>query len=203
MISPRYLASSVLLFASLAVLAGLAGCNVDVKKNQDGDEKKVDIKTPIGALHVSKDVDPADIGLPVYPGAHPVEKQESDKDEKSANVNISTSWFGLKVLAQEYQSDDPSDKLISYYNGELGKIGKVLRCQTSWHSADVSVNVDHHEAADKKNSHELTCDKQGGDTVELKVGTKENQHLVAIQPEGKGSKFALVFVQVRDREGTI
>jgi hypothetical protein len=37
----------------------------------------------------------------------------------------------------------------------------------------------------------------------LKVGTKENQHLVAIQPQGKGSKFALVFVQVRDREGTI
>jgi hypothetical protein len=39
--------------------------------------------------------------------------------------------------------------------------------------------------------------------VELKVGTEENQHLVAIEPKGKGSKFALVYVRVRDKDTTI
>lgn len=197
----KYLGSSCLVFAAWALIA-LCACDVNVKKDDKGAEKNVDISTPFGGVHVSKNVDVNDIGLPVYPGAKPVEK-ESDNNDKSANVNISTDWFGLKVLAQEYQSDEPSDKVISYYNGELQKYGKVLRCQTTWHGNDVAVNVDHKDRTDNKNPHELTCDKSGGDTVELKVGTKENQHLVAIEAQGKGSKFALVRIEVRDREGTI
>ena len=43
--------------------------------------------------------------LPVYPGARPKEKDE-DGDEKSANVDISTSAFGLKVVAIEYETND-------------------------------------------------------------------------------------------------
>ncbi len=194
----RYLVSSCLVFASFALLA-LCACDVNVKKDEKGAEKNVDISTPFGGVHVSKNVDVHDIGLPVYPGAKPVQK-ESDNNDKSANVNISTDWFGLKVLAQEYQSEDPSDKLISYYNGELQKYGKVLRCQTTWHGGHANVDMD---SKDGKNKHELTCDNTHGDTIELKVGTKENQHLVAIEPQGKGSKFALVHVEVRQREGTI
>ena len=35
--------------------------------------------------------------------------------------------------------------------------------------------------------------------LELKVGTKDNQHIVSISPQdkGKGTDFALVFVQTR------
>ncbi len=196
--SRKYLATSCLVFAALALIA-LSACDVNVKKNEKGEDKNVDISTPFGGVHVSKNVDVRDIGLPVYPGAKPIEK-ETDNNEKSANVNISTEWFGLKVLAQEYQSEDPPDKLISYYNGELQKYGKVLRCQTSWHGGHAKVNMDRKSG---KDSHELTCDSDHGDTVELKVGTKENQHLVEIEPQGKGAKFALVHVEVRDREGTI
>ncbi len=87
----------------------LPACNVNVKKNGEGQDKKVDIETPIGGLHVSKDADVRDIGLPVYPGAR---RKEGDDDgqENSANVNISSSLFGLKVVAIEYLSDDPPDK---------------------------------------------------------------------------------------------
>ena len=92
--------------------------------------------------------------------------------------------------------DDP---FISYYNGELGKYGKVLRCQTTWHGGDANVNI--HGSENK--GHELTCDKSNGDTVELKVGTEENQHLVTIHNQGKGTKFALVYVRVRDKDTTI
>lgn len=203
MINPRFLASSSALFASVLVILLLAGCNVDVKKNAHGEDKNVDIDTPVGRMHVSKDVDTRDLGLPVYPGARPIEK-ETKGDEKSANVNISTSWFGLRVMAQEFRSDDPSDKLISFYNGELKKYGKVLRCQTTWKGGHASVDMDNKQMDNKhKDSHELTCDSEHGDTVELKVGTKENQHLVAIEPQDKGSKFALVYIQVRDKENTI
>jgi hypothetical protein len=31
--------------------------------------------------------------------------------------------------------------------------------------------------------------------VELKVGTEDNQHIVAVKPDGKGSRFALVYVR--------
>lgn len=196
MIRPKHPASSSLVIASVALLLLLTACHIDAKKDEK--EKKVDINTPIGGLHVSQDVDVRDIGLPVYPGARPLEK-ESDNNEKSANVNISTSWFGLRVVAQEFESDDPTDKLISYYNGELNKYGKVLRCQTTWHGGDAQVNIH----SENKNPHELTCDKSKGDAVELKVGTEETQHLVAIEPKGKGSKFALVYVRVRDKDTTI
>src|SRR6266436_4054062 len=45
----------------------LAGCNVKVNKDSEGQGKKVDIETPIGGLHVSKGADVRDTGLPVYP----------------------------------------------------------------------------------------------------------------------------------------
>jgi len=35
------------------------------------------------------------------------------------------------------------------------------------------------------------------------VGNEENQHIVSIKPEGKGSQFALVHVQVRGKDTTI
>jgi len=39
--------------------------------------------------------------------------------------------------------------------------------------------------------------------VELKVGTEGNQHMVSVEPEGKGSDFTLVYVMTRGKEGTI
>jgi hypothetical protein len=44
-----------------------------------------------------------------------------------------------------------------------------------------------------------------GDIVELKVGTQDHQHLVSIEPSGKGngSTFALVYVHTRGTQGDI
>jgi hypothetical protein len=36
----------------------------------------------------------------------------------------------------------------------------------------------------------------------LKVGTKSNQHIVSVKPNGKGTDFALVYVRTRGK-GTI
>ena len=203
MISRRLVNSLFLILACSAVLV-LPACSVNVKKGENDKEKNVDINTPVGGIHVSKSADVKDTGLPLYPGARPAQK-EGDGEEKSANVHINSPLFGLRVVAQEYQSDDAPDKLISYYSNELKKYGKVLECRTSWHGKDVNVHMGHDSGKESdKKSKELTCDNDhDGKAVELKVGTEEHQHLVAIQPEGKGSKFALVFVDVHSKDDTI
>jgi len=102
--------------AWLAVLAGLlvfvAACHVNVQKSENGEEKKVDVETPVGAIHVNKDASARDTGLPIYPGAQE-KKKDSGHDDNKANVNISSSFFGLKVVAIEYLTDDPPEKVAA------------------------------------------------------------------------------------------
>lgn len=176
------------------LLLVLPACSVNVNKGEQGEEKRVDIQTPVGGLHVSKDADEGDVGLPVYPGARKREKDE-EGDEKAANVNISAGRFGLKVVAIEYESNDPPEKLASYYRDQLKKYGKVLECHTSRHGQNTSTGDD--------NSNDLKCEgDNNGNNIELKVGTKQNQHIVAIEPakNGKGCDFGLVHVQMRGKE---
>src|SRR6202008_99176 len=46
--------------ATVAVLC-LAACSVNVKKEQNGEDKQVDIQTPVGGIHVSKGANVADV----------------------------------------------------------------------------------------------------------------------------------------------
>jgi hypothetical protein len=183
-------------FATAVVLAALVvlpACSINVKdKNKDG-QKTVDIKSPIGDLHVDEQPDIRDAGLTVYPGAKPAPK-ENGEDKKSANVNLSLPGFALKVVAAEFASDDSSDKVLAYYDKELQKYGKAIQCHGRWNGGDVNVNTDKKEGLSKP----VSCKDSGsGDSVELKVGTEGNQHVVAIKPDGKGSRFALVYVRAR------
>jgi hypothetical protein len=185
---------SLLTRISIALTAALmlAACSVNVKKDSAGEDKNVDINTPFGGIHVNKDADVRDTGLPVYPGAR--QKQRGDSgNEKSANVDISSSSFGVKVVAIEYESDDAPGKVVAYYKESLKKYGKVLECHTD------SGNYNYHGG-----SEELRCEgNNNGKKVELKAGTRSNQHIVSIEPQGKGADFALVYVRTRGKEGTI
>ena len=69
--------------AALAVML-LPACSVNVKKENNGQDKQVDIKTLLGGIHVSKNADVADVGLAVYPGAR-VKQKDSSGDDKSAS----------------------------------------------------------------------------------------------------------------------
>jgi hypothetical protein len=173
----------------------LPACSVNVNKGENGEDKRVDIQTPVGGIHVSKDADEGDVGLPVYPGARKKEKDE-DGEDKAANVNISAGKFGLKVAAIEYESNDPPDKLVSYYRDQLKKYGKVLECHTNRSGHATSSGND-------DESNDLKCEGDNkGRNIELKVGTKQNQHIVAIEPaeNGKGCNFGLVHVQMRGKD---
>jgi hypothetical protein len=182
-------------FATLAALL-LPACSVNVKKEQNGEDKQVDINTPLGGIHVSKGANVADVGLAVYPGAR-LKQEDSNGSDKSANVNISSFGFGLKVVALEYQSDDSPGKLVAYYKDELKKYGKVLECHTSHLDVNPDIKGSDH------GSHELTCEGSSGSNIELKVGTKENQHIVAVEPDGKGSSFSLVYVRTHGKDADI
>lgn len=191
MVSRNFSARAVLLFA-IAMLLVLPACSVNVKdKGKDG-EKRVDIQTPMGNIHVNEQADYRDTGLALYSGARPAQKDGSE-DAKRANVNISGPGFALKVVAAEFESDDAPNKLIAFYNKELQKFGKPIECRGQWNGGGVDVG-----GHNKNSSQPVSCREHGsGESIELKVGTEDNQHIVAIKPNGKGSHFALVYVRTR------
>jgi hypothetical protein len=178
-----------------AALLALPACSVSVKDHNNDGSDKVDIDTPVGSFHVNEQANVRDTGLALYPGAR--QKPKKDGDSKSANVNISSSFFGVKVVAIEFESDDPPEKVLAFYQDQLKRYGSVLQCHTHEHAGDMKVEAGKNESAPVK------CEENGGNVVELKVGTESNQHLVSVEPEGKGSDFSLVFVQTRGKESTI
>ncbi len=195
MSNTRFQLTEILIaFAAIAIL--LPACSVNVKKEKNGQDKRVDISTPMGGIHVSKGVDPQDVGVAIYPGARLKEK-ESNGDNKSANVDISGFGYGLKVVALEYESNDSPEKVVAYYKDQLKRFGNVLVC----HTTHLDINTDIRER--QRGSHDLTCEGAAGVNVELKVGTKENQHIVAVEPEGSGSSFSLVYVRTHGKDADI
>ncbi len=192
------LAWAVIVAGSFAVVLLLPACSVNVQKEANGRDKQVDIKTLLGGVHVSQQADASDIGLAVYPGAHLKEK-DSDGGDKSANVNISGFGYGLKVVALEYESADAPAKVLSFYRDQLKKYGNVLECRTSSLHVDMKMG----SQGSKSASNELTCDGESGNDVELKVGRKDDQHIVAVEPEGKGSSFSLVYVRTHGKDAEI
>jgi hypothetical protein len=177
-----------LALAVIAVAALLAATACTVNKQGKGNEENVQIRTPVGGINVNTDVNAQDVGLAVYPGAKLNPKPKGE--HSSANVNISSSLFGVKVVALDYVSDDPPAKLIDFYKKEMGKYGNVLECKNGIHEHD----------------DELKCEDKphpGDDKMELAVGTKERQHIVSVKPNGSGSQFALVYVQTHGKEGQL
>jgi hypothetical protein len=175
-----------------AALLVFAGCTVHESRGEKG-EKKVEVQTPFANIKVDTDANAQDTGLPVYPGSRL--KPSTGEDKHSANVNISAGMFALKVAVAKYESDDAPDKVLGFYRDKLKKFpGTFIECdQTSW----ITMKGDKH-------SDELTCDKaRHGDTVELKAGTPDRQHIVAVKPNGSGSDFALVYVQKHGKEGEL
>jgi hypothetical protein len=195
---PKIFDNRTKLILALACIGWLTllACTVSVKdKDQGNNNNKLDIDTPVGGLHVNEQADVRDTGLTIYPGAK--QKPKSDDDSKSANVNISSSFFGLKVVAIEYESDDSPNKVINFYRDELKKFGNVVQCRTDKQGNDISVSLG------DKGSKEVTCDGNSGNIIELKVGTEDNQRLVSVGPSGRGSDFSLVYIHARGKEGTI
>jgi len=187
---------------ALALLLALAMTSSAAQSSENDDQNKnFDVRSSVGDMHLGSDASPREIGLPVYPGAR---LRKHDDNNSNANLSLFTSAFGFKLVIANYDSDDTPAKIISYYREKLKKYGKVLECRTSKHGGDVSTHAD--DDHDSSKSKELKCEGDNtGDVVELKVGTEDNQHDVAVEPaeNGHGATFALVYVRSRGKQADI
>jgi len=187
--------------ASAALL--FAACRItEHNKGETGKAESVEIKSPFGSLKVNTDVNAKDTGFNVYPGSRPHRESGNDK-ENSANVNIDSSLFGLKVVVASFESDDPPQKVYDFYKPQMNHFGATLTCKGTGSdgfgnyqgSAD-DFKCEHGEATDV-----MAAIAAGG--VELKAGNRNDQHIVALKSSGKGTQYAVVHVQVRKRGDSI
>ncbi len=191
-------------FAFLAVLAALSMSRAAAQSGDTNDDKNksFDAHTTVGDMHLGSDGSAKEVGLPLYPGARP--KKDDKENSNNANLSLFTSAFGFKLVAVSYESDDAPEKLVAYYRDKLKKYGNVLECRTKKHGGDVSTHAEDDESTSK--SKELKCEGDNtGPVTELKVGTEDNQRIVAVEPAetGRGATFDLVYVRSRGKQGDI
>ena len=182
----------LLLFVlSAAMAVCMAGCSVHTSTSDGNKKKDVDIRSPFGSISVHEGaVDAKTIGLPAYPGAR-LKQGHDGEDSDNANVNVSVPFVGVKVLVQKFETDDSPDKVLGFYQKPMAKYGRVIQCSGWFHSGY------HHHEGDAP----VSCDDSGGGSEkELKVGTEDNQHVVAVKPSGKGSEFTLIYVRTREND---
>jgi len=167
----------------VALIAGFSGCKI--QKQGEGANKKVDIETPVGSLHVNTQVDPKDTGLDVYPGAT---RAQDEEKKHAANLSLDSSVGGLKVVAVKFRSDDPPGKLLEFYRKQLKSFGDLSECHGSVSFVHGNVHCSEHASGDETN---------------LVAGTEDRHRIVSVKREGSGSSFALIYVQTRGERGTL
>jgi hypothetical protein len=163
-----------------AVLA-LTACGVDVQDAAQG--KNVNIKSVLGDVSVRTDVKNPDTGLRVYPGARTLRKHD---DPGSADVSIESRWFGVKVIAANYESEETQEKILEFYRQELKAFGDVTECRG---------DVDFRGPSGSKRP--VCKEKPFSRDVQLVTGTEERQRIVAVKPRGSGTEFSLVYLTTR------
>lgn len=171
---------------SLSSLLSLIGCEVRTSRGSEGN-KDVDINTPFGAVSLqSRDLS-GETGLLVYPGARPIGAARRRAPDNGANISVSSTIFGMKVVARRYKTTDPLDKVVEFYANWLKRFGKVIR------SGELE-RIAQGRQKSQRHSHGHPC---GVDGVELKVGPERNRRIVTVQSNGRGSVFGLVHIQIR------
>ncbi len=188
-----------------SMIAVMALLVVPALGQDSGQDKTLDVRSSVGDLHVGADADARKAGLPLYPGAR---RKSDEPNSNQANLSLLTQAFGMKLIVANYVSEDAPAKVLDFYRDRLKKYGKVLECHSQKHTGSVEMNDtddDKDSGKEGTKSKELKCEENSGPVTELKVGTEENQHVVAVETgeSGKGSKFALVYVHTRGKQGDL
>lgn len=193
---PKLVALAGSLLACLTLAAGIAGCRVQVDKGANGEQKKVQVDTPFGGIHVNTDqTSAADLGLPTYPGANIV----NDKDnEKSADIHMGFGEWELRVKVVNFSTSDSQDKVVAFYKNALTRYGDVITCQGTTPVGTPTVTSEGLTCADDKNNKStVQIDRSdygsGENGLELKAGSERHQHIVGFHTAASGeTHFALV-----------
>jgi hypothetical protein len=175
----------------IAATALMSGCRIESDK-KNGNEN-VKIATPFGGMTVKTNDNAVEgLGLPVYPGAELVKK---DKNNGAADVNMSFGSFQLRVKAASYRTQDDPSQVKAFYSKALGRYGDVIECQNNKPVGTPTRTTEGLSCDNEKDNHISVNDDVSG-KMELKAGSKLHQHIVAIDPEGNGTKFGLVMLDL-------
>jgi len=175
--------------ASLAVAifaaVGLAGA-------QTKSEKPDSQKDPDAGIRFHLQVSEKEIGLPVYPGAKP--HKDSQADSPGANIGLWGNSFGFKLVVLKMETSDAPAKVAAFYQKALAKYGKVLDCSNAGNKPAKS-----NAQGTKQSSRTITSDDDKPETGAMlfKSGTRGKQHIVGIEPNGRGSVFQMVLLDTR------
>lgn len=196
---PNQLGNAALWTAAVLLAAGVAGCRVHVDKNAQGHEKKVQVDTPFGGVHVNTDqTTAADLGLSTYPGALALK----DDDHSSADVHVGFGEWQLRARVASFETSDAQQKVVDFYRQALGRYGEVLTCQNDKPIGQPTIT-----------SQGLTCASDGksinintksgksnldlGSDLQLRAGSKRHQHVVGFEkPKNGQTEFVMVAVDL-------
>jgi hypothetical protein len=109
--------SILIAIAGVVVMLGIAGVlivrQIHVKESGTGDQKSVNIETPLGNMAVKprKDLDPSSVGIPVYPGA----TRSDDRGGAEFQFDAGDFHKEFDVAGALYYTADPVDKVRQYY----------------------------------------------------------------------------------------
>ena len=91
-----------------------------------------------------------------------------------------------RLYLQNYVTSDSADKVLSFYRKQLSKYGTVLQCRNGKPVAAVPS--------------QLKCDSDKDfNSIELKAGSEEKQHMVGVTPTAGGAQFEVVYLDETPR----
>jgi hypothetical protein len=198
--------------AVVVMLVGVlaSGCRVSTDNHDNSDNVK--IATPFGGMSVKTNdaVVLEGIGLPAYPGAVLIkkDKKNGNHDDGAADVNLSFGGFQLRVKAAGYRSADKPDAVIAFYRKALGRYGDVIECQDNKPVGSLTHTAEGLTCDNSKENHlsvstdDVTDGKDPARKIEMKAGSKLHQHIVSVDPDGDGTKFGLVALDLPGHFGS-
>lgn len=150
-------------------------------------------------LEVRGELNAAELGLPIYPGARPLPDKADENAALSLGLWGGSLGFSLKVA--KYASRAPLDRVAAYYREALAVLGPVIDCSSGVPRALAPAAAAASAASAASATTPPSCDNKkpsvAGELI-YKVGDAKNFHLVALQPrEGSGVEFQIVRMQSR------
>jgi hypothetical protein len=176
----NYRSRLVLVALSCAALVAVTACGIDVREDERGGRKAVDIRTPVGDVSVRTNVQ-ADTGLAIYPGALP--RRDGDEPE-TANVTVNAPFGGVRVVAASFTSNDTPDAVVTFYKNEMEAYGVVTECHG---------NIDFKRGQPVCKGRIFKARE-----TQLVAGTEDRHRIVVVKPRRAGSEFSVVYIQSRE-----
>jgi hypothetical protein len=123
-------------------------------------------------------------------------QKDGEKGDGAADVDMHFGGFRMRVKAVTYRTQDPPDKVESFYREDLKRYGDVLTCAGDRPVGTPTRTLQGLTCHNEHEGHISVDDPRGQGRLQLKTGSPQHQHIVAIEPEHGGTKFGLVVLDL-------